>query len=175
MSALFPRLFTPARIGSRTLRNRVVFGAHTANMAQDGLPGAQHVAYYAERARGGAAMVVVEPMPVHPAAVLTRGNFRSCDDSVIEPFRAVNAAIQQHGALATGALPDPAHFQKALPALPALPGLDRGGVHIVEDVLSREARPGARVILLDEAAGSIGLTPARHRESAGRSRRNSAV
>lgn len=100
MSAQFPRLFTPARIGRHSLRNRVVFGAHTANMAENGLPGAAHVAYYEARARGGAAMVVVEPMPVHPAAVLTRGNFRVCDDSVIEPFRAVTAAIKQHGALA---------------------------------------------------------------------------
>ena len=32
-------------------------------------------------------MIVVEPMPVHPTAVLTRGNFRPGDDSVIPAFR----------------------------------------------------------------------------------------
>lgn len=77
-----------------------MFGAHTTNMAVDGLPGEQHRAYYAERARGGAAMIVVEPMPVHPAAVLTRGNFRACDDSVIPHFRALTQAIQAEGAIA---------------------------------------------------------------------------
>ena len=96
----FPHLLSPLNIGSHTLRNRIVFGAHTTNMAVEGLPGAQHVAYYAERAMGGAAMIVVEPMPVHAAAVLTRGNFRPADDSVIPHFRAVTAAIKGHGAVA---------------------------------------------------------------------------
>lgn len=100
MSTLFPRLFAPLDLAGHRLRNRIVFGAHTTNMAQGGLPGEQHVAYYAERARGGAAMIVVEPMPVHPAAVLTRGNFRPADDGVIPPFRTLTDAIHAHGAIA---------------------------------------------------------------------------
>jgi 2,4-dienoyl-CoA reductase-like NADH-dependent reductase (Old Yellow Enzyme family) len=82
------------------LRNRIVFGAHTANMSEHGLPGARHVAYYAERARGGAAMITVEPMPVHPAAVLTRGNFLPGTDTVIPAFQAVTEAIKSNGAVA---------------------------------------------------------------------------
>ncbi len=100
MSKKFPRLFSPLQIRSRTLRNRIVFGAHTANMAVEGLPTERHAAYYAERARGGAGMIVVEPMPVHAAAVLTRGNFRHSDDSVIPHFKKVVHAIQEHGAIA---------------------------------------------------------------------------
>lgn len=96
----FPRLFTPAKLRGHSLRNRIVFGAHTANMAVDGLPGEQHVAYYRERAIGGAAMIVVEPMPVHGAAVLTRGNFHPCDDSVIPHFAKVTDAIRSEGAVA---------------------------------------------------------------------------
>jgi 2,4-dienoyl-CoA reductase-like NADH-dependent reductase (Old Yellow Enzyme family) len=52
----FKRLFTPVALRGRTLRNRIVFGAHTANMAEDGLPTERHVGYYAERAIGGAGM-----------------------------------------------------------------------------------------------------------------------
>jgi len=96
----YPTLFTPADLRGHALRNRIVFGAHTANMAVDGLPGDQHVAYYRERAIGGAAMIVVEPMPVHAAAVLTRGNFRHSDDAVIPHFRRVTDAIHEHGAVA---------------------------------------------------------------------------
>ncbi len=95
----FPHIFRPLTLRHRTLRNRVVFGAHTANMAKGGLPDAQHVAYYAERARGGAAMIVVEPMPVHPAAVLTRGNFAHGTDAVIPAFRVVTEAVHEHGAV----------------------------------------------------------------------------
>lgn len=100
MAAHFPHLFSPVSLRGHTLRNRIVFGAHTANMAENGVPGERHVAYYAERAMGGAAMIVVEPMPVHAAAVLTRGNFRPGDDSVIPHFRRVTDAIKGNGAIA---------------------------------------------------------------------------
>lgn len=100
MSKRFPRLFEPVKLRHKTLRNRIVFGAHTANMAEGGIPGPRHVGYYAERAAGGAAMIVVEPVPVHPAAVLTRGNFAPSDDAVIPHFRKVTDAIKAHGAVA---------------------------------------------------------------------------
>lgn len=96
----FGRLFSPIDLRGHTLRNRIVFGAHTTNMAVEGFPTERHAAYYAERAIGGVAMVVVEPMPVHAAAVLTRGNFRHSDDAVIPHFRKVTEAISQNGAIA---------------------------------------------------------------------------
>lgn len=92
-----PHIFKPVTLRHKTLKNRVVFGAHTANMAKDGLPGAQHRAYYEERAIGGAAMIVVEPMPVHQAAILTRGNFLPGTDDVIPHFRALTEACKAHG------------------------------------------------------------------------------
>ena len=96
----FRHIFTPAQLRHKTLRNRIVFGAHTTNMAEDGYPGARHSEYYRERAIGGAGMIVVEPVPVHAAAVLTRGNFRHSDDSVIPHFRKVTEAIKENGAVA---------------------------------------------------------------------------
>ncbi|MFB8342261.1 oxidoreductase [Brucella cytisi] len=100
MSVRFPHLFSPLTIRSSTLRNRIVFGAHTSNMAVDGLPTERHAAYYAERALGGAGMIVVEPMPVHAAAVLTRGNFRPSDNAIIPHFRKIVRAIKDNGAVA---------------------------------------------------------------------------
>jgi len=90
-------LFQPIQLAHKTLKNRVVFGAHTANMSMAGIPAEQHLGYYLERAIGGAAMIVVEPMPVHPAAVLTRGNFIPADDRVIEPFRTITKACHTYG------------------------------------------------------------------------------
>lgn len=91
----FPNIFTPLALRHRTLRNRVTFGAHTANMAEDGLVSERHIGYYRERAIGGAAMIVVEPMPVHRTAVLTRGNFRVDDDAVIPGFRRLTEACRE--------------------------------------------------------------------------------
>ncbi len=95
----FAHVFSPIRLRHKTLRNRVVFGAHTANMAEGGLPGDRHLAYYRERALGGAAMLVVEPMPPHAAAVLTRGNFRHGSDDVVPHFRRITEAVQAEGAV----------------------------------------------------------------------------
>ena len=50
----FPHVFEPLQLRHKTLPNRIMFGAHTANMAEDGLPGERHVGYYRERALGGA-------------------------------------------------------------------------------------------------------------------------
>ncbi len=94
----FPHVFRPLTLRHLTLRNRIVFGAHTTNMAELGRPGRQHLAYYRERALGGAAMIVVEPVPVHPTAVLTRGNFLAGDDAVIPGFRAITDACHDEGA-----------------------------------------------------------------------------
>jgi 2,4-dienoyl-CoA reductase-like NADH-dependent reductase (Old Yellow Enzyme family)/thioredoxin reductase len=93
-----PAIFQPLQLRHLTLRNRIVFGAHTANMSVDGLPGDRHLGYYRERALGGAAMVVVEPIPIHRTAVLTRGNFRADDDAVIPHFRRITDAVHAEGA-----------------------------------------------------------------------------
>ncbi len=91
----FPHVFSPVQLRHRTLANRITFGAHTANMSEAGLPGDRHIGYYRERALGGAAMIVVEPMPVHRTAVLTRGNFRPDDDAVIPAFRRLVDACRE--------------------------------------------------------------------------------
>lgn len=98
MSEHFPHLFNPLQLRHKTLRNRLVFGAHTANMAENGLPGERHLAYYEERARGGAGMIVVEPVPAHRTGVLTRGNFRHGTDDIIPHFRKITDAVHDHGA-----------------------------------------------------------------------------
>lgn len=93
----YPKLFAPIQLRHKTLKNRIIFGAHTANMAEQGLPGERHRAYYEERAIGGAAMIVVEPMPVHHTTVLTQGNFRHDDDAVIPHFHKITDAVHAHG------------------------------------------------------------------------------
>ena len=45
----FPHVFEPLQLRHRTLTSRINFGAHTANMAEGGLPGERHIGYYRER------------------------------------------------------------------------------------------------------------------------------
>ena len=95
----FPHMFQELRLRHKTLRNRVVFGAHTTNMAVQGIPGHQHLGYYLERAKGGAAMIVVEPVPVHRTAVLTRGNMLHSSDAIIAPLKRITDACHAEGAV----------------------------------------------------------------------------
>lgn len=99
MNQSFPALFKPLQLRHKTLRNRIVFGAHTTNMAEQGLPGERHRGYYEERARGGVGMIVVEPVPVHRTGVLTRGNFLHSSDEIIPHFRKITDTIHDHGAV----------------------------------------------------------------------------
>ena len=50
----FPRLFTPLRVGSITLRNRIISSGHDTVMAVDGLVTERLIAYQVARAAGGA-------------------------------------------------------------------------------------------------------------------------
>ena len=93
----YPHLMQSLSLRGHVLKNRVVFGAHTANMSDDGLPGPRYGAYLLERALGGAGMIVAEPMPVHRTGVLTRGNFRHSSDDVITPFKKIVEPIKATG------------------------------------------------------------------------------
>jgi 2,4-dienoyl-CoA reductase-like NADH-dependent reductase (Old Yellow Enzyme family) len=66
-------------------------------MSHEGLPGDRHFGYYRERARGGAGMIVVEPVPAHRTGVLIRGNFLAESDEVIPHFRRITDECHSHG------------------------------------------------------------------------------
>ena len=92
-------LLSPLTLRGHTLRNRIVFGAHTANMSDMGIPGERVQGYLLERALGGAGMIVSEPVPVHRTGVLTRGNYLHSSDEVIPHFRKITDAVKAAGAV----------------------------------------------------------------------------
>jgi NADPH-dependent 2,4-dienoyl-CoA reductase/sulfur reductase-like enzyme len=69
--------------------------------------------------------------------------------------------------VATGSLPDGKGFQRWMPEFDSLPGIERGNVWSTEDVMSRAARLGQRVILLDETANWKGTGTALHMAETG--------
>jgi len=58
MSGQFKFLFTPLKIGQVTVPNRISFSAHMTNFAVNGLPSERHLYYCAERAKGGAGLII---------------------------------------------------------------------------------------------------------------------
>jgi 2,4-dienoyl-CoA reductase-like NADH-dependent reductase (Old Yellow Enzyme family) len=93
---MFPRLFSPLRIGRYTLRNRIVNAGHAAHFQTgDGLPTARYVEYVRERVRGGVGLVIIgHTVPHHDGDVsLALTNY---DDRVIPWYRAFADAAHEH-------------------------------------------------------------------------------
>jgi mycofactocin system FadH/OYE family oxidoreductase 2 len=59
-------LFSPLKIGSTVVPNRIHFAAHMTNYAVDNLISERHIYYYGERAKGGCGLITTEEMGVHP-------------------------------------------------------------------------------------------------------------
>ncbi len=94
-----PHLLSPLQLRGQTLRNRIVFGAHTNNMSDMGIPGPRMEGYFVERALGGAGMIVTEPVPVHRTGVLTRGNMLHSSDEIITHFQRITDRVKDAGAV----------------------------------------------------------------------------
>jgi 2,4-dienoyl-CoA reductase (NADPH2) len=91
-------LFSPLRVGSLTLRNRIVFSAHLTNYAtQDGMPSEQHAAYYSARAAGGAGMIITEEHSTHPTDWPYEKLIHGFHPEVIPGYRRITRAVHAHG------------------------------------------------------------------------------
>jgi 2,4-dienoyl-CoA reductase-like NADH-dependent reductase (Old Yellow Enzyme family)/thioredoxin reductase len=95
----------PGRIGPLRLKNRVVMGPMGTNFGTtDGFSTERDKIYYAERARGGAAMIITEAMVVSGNARNHRASLCIFDDRFIPGLADLTRAIQKAGALVCGQL-----------------------------------------------------------------------
>ena len=62
MSEAYPKLFATIELAGRRLKNRVTHASMTTRMGHEQRPTAQQLAYYRNRARGGCALIVTEPL-----------------------------------------------------------------------------------------------------------------
>ncbi len=89
-------LWSPAQIGPVTVRNRIVFSAHLTNYARDGMPSEQHAAYYAERAKGGAGLIITEEHSTHPTDWPYEKLIHGFNRDVIPGYRRITEAVHRH-------------------------------------------------------------------------------
>ena len=100
MASNFPHLMQPGRIGSMTLKNRIFMTAMGDNLAEDdGMCGARTRAYYAARAKGGAAMLTVGSVSVgYPVGSNCQWQVALSGDRHIPSIKGVADAVHEHGA-----------------------------------------------------------------------------
>jgi 2,4-dienoyl-CoA reductase-like NADH-dependent reductase (Old Yellow Enzyme family)/thioredoxin reductase len=93
------------RMGPLRLKNRVVMGPMGTNFGTtDGFSTERDKIYYAERARGGAAMIITEAMVVSGNARNHRASLCIFDDRFIPGLADLTRAIHQAGSLVCGQL-----------------------------------------------------------------------
>lgn len=98
----FPMLFSPLRVGSVMLRNRIVSSGHDTVMAVDGFVTDQLIAYQGARAAGGVGLIVVQVAGVHESARYTSHVLMATEDACIPGFRRLAEAVHGHGAMVIG-------------------------------------------------------------------------
>ncbi len=93
-------LFTPYRLGTLELRNRVVMSpmCQYSVWAQDGRLNDWHFVHYVSRAVGGAGLVLVEMTDVSPEGRITARDSGIWDDVHIEPLARIGEAVHSYGA-----------------------------------------------------------------------------
>ncbi len=104
-TALYPALLSPWRSGRLQLRNRIVHTAMTTRRVFDQTPTAEMIQYYANRAQGGAAMVISEPL--NTARIQTRGHYvRVWNDDHVGWLQRWSAAVEAHDCRLLGQIQD---------------------------------------------------------------------
>lgn len=84
-------------VGGFELPNRIVFGSHPTNFAKQNLLTEQHTAYYGERAKGGAGMIVLEEQLVHPSDLPYEKALFGYLPDIIPGYRRIAQAVHRYG------------------------------------------------------------------------------
>jgi len=97
----FERLFTPINIGNLTLKNRVVSSPTSQNdINSDGTLTPYNCAYYARKAKGGAAMVNVGDCIVHPSGKSHPNHIMIHSERILHSLMRCAEGIHRYGAIA---------------------------------------------------------------------------
>lgn len=95
----FQILLSPFKIADLCLRNRIVMAAMGNNFSQaDGMVSDRAIAYYRERAKGGAGLIITETCPVDPSGRHRARSLCVYDDSFLPGLLRLVTAVHDQGA-----------------------------------------------------------------------------
>ena len=89
-------LFSPLKIGSVVVPNRINFAAHLTNLSENHQISDRHIFYYRERARGGCGLITTEELTVHPSDLAYEKLVDAFVPEVIPGFQNLTRAIHAY-------------------------------------------------------------------------------
>ncbi|MFL5070976.1 MAG: FAD-dependent oxidoreductase [Xanthobacteraceae bacterium] len=110
-NAFFPLLFSPLKVGGRTLANRIALAATLTNYGAGHRITERWIDFLAERAKGGAAMIVTEIIAVDPAALAHGAIVTGYEAENEDGFKRAAAAVEGAGACLVAQLWHPGRQQ----------------------------------------------------------------
>ena len=110
-NAFFPHLFAPLQIGARTLRNRIALPATLTNYGAGHRVTERWIDFLAERAKGGAGMIVTEVIAVDPAALAHGAIVTGYEAENEDGFKRTAEAVEGAGACLVAQLWHPGRQQ----------------------------------------------------------------
>ena len=102
----YPSLFSAFRLGARTLRNRIVHASMNPHMAESTRVTRRLIDYHAARARGGAALIVTEPISMARHQNVSY-RARAWNDDNLDELKRWAEAIESEDCRLLGQLQDP--------------------------------------------------------------------
>ena len=119
-SSAYPLLFSPLKVGTQEVRNRVFMPPVSTNLADHGYVTDALIDHYASRAAGGVGLIVTEVVTVEPTYVYLPGDMCMADDSYVDGWTRLASAVHEHGAKILPQLFHPAYMAFPLPGTPQL-------------------------------------------------------
>ena len=102
----YPRLFSPITLAGKRLRNRIVHPSMTTVCGEGGRATDRLIQYHANRARGGAAMIVTEPLNAAPHQQRITTRVRIWNDDEIAGLKRWAGAVEGEDCRLIGQLQD---------------------------------------------------------------------
>jgi 2,4-dienoyl-CoA reductase-like NADH-dependent reductase (Old Yellow Enzyme family) len=102
----YPHLFQPMTLAGHPLRNRVTHASMTTRMAHDQRVTARQLDYYRNRARGGCALIVTEPLNGWRRQKAAH-KVRAWDEEAFSDLQRWAAAVEEHDCRLLGQIQDP--------------------------------------------------------------------
>ncbi|WP_454800939.1 NADPH dehydrogenase NamA [Mucilaginibacter phyllosphaerae] len=95
-----PHLFSPIKIKSIELKNRIVVSPMCQYSSTDGFADNWHMVHLGARAIGGAALIITEAIAVSPEGRISFADLGIWKDEHIEKLKEITSFIEAHGAYA---------------------------------------------------------------------------
>ena len=120
-SERYPMLFSPIKVGTQTVKNRLWMPPVSTNLAIDhGHVSEALIEHYTNRAKGGVGLIVTEVVTVEPTYVYLPGDMCMADDSFVPGWEKLAAGVHEYGAKILPQLFHPAYMAFPIPGTPKL-------------------------------------------------------